>query len=84
MSRYRPGPGFWDTEIPTPLVAVICGASFFLGYRCKAYVNDRVEDWKRLKSKIAGSAKGFAIGVAMIPILAGVVFAVVRAKRLSA
>mmetsp|Transcript_41619 Transcript_41619/g.104015 ORF Transcript_41619/g.104015 Transcript_41619/m.104015 type:complete len:84 (+) Transcript_41619:116-367(+) len=82
MTRYRPG--FWDTEIPTPLVAVICGASFFLGYRCKAFVTERMEEWRRFKKQVAGSAKGFAIGAAIIPILAGVVFAVLRAKRISA
>jgi len=43
-----------------------------------------MEEWRRFKKRVAGSAKGFALGAAIIPVLAGVVFAVFRAKRLSA
>mmetsp|Transcript_15728 Transcript_15728/g.38281 ORF Transcript_15728/g.38281 Transcript_15728/m.38281 type:complete len:81 (+) Transcript_15728:137-379(+) len=80
MARYR-DMSIWDVDVPAPFVAIMVGASFYLGYRFHAYVTEKYVEWKNFKKKVGGHAKAIGITAALIPLAFGVFFVASKARR---
>mmetsp|Transcript_68336 Transcript_68336/g.110958 ORF Transcript_68336/g.110958 Transcript_68336/m.110958 type:complete len:84 (-) Transcript_68336:838-1089(-) len=49
----RPADGMWEVGIPAPLAAIMCGAFFWLGYRTKAWVLEKIDAYKKFKTRFS-------------------------------
>ncbi|EKX40549.1 hypothetical protein GUITHDRAFT_113335 [Guillardia theta CCMP2712] len=72
--------GIWSLDVPAPLCAVMCGASFYLGYRFNAWVGRQYEQLKKLKTKFSERSKVWAFRAAEAVLAGGIIFVLVRAR----
>mmetsp|Transcript_33621 Transcript_33621/g.52312 ORF Transcript_33621/g.52312 Transcript_33621/m.52312 type:complete len:82 (-) Transcript_33621:902-1147(-) len=80
MSRYRDT--WWDADVPVPIAAVMCGATFFMGYRFREWVYEKTEQWKKVKTEVSKNARVWTFRAAELCLVASI--CVVAAKKIKA
>eukprot|EP00290_Baffinella_frigidus_P013516 CAMPEP_0180146456 /NCGR_PEP_ID=MMETSP0986-20121125/18503_1 /TAXON_ID=697907 /ORGANISM="non described non described, Strain CCMP2293" /LENGTH=78 /DNA_ID=CAMNT_0022091481 /DNA_START=142 /DNA_END=378 /DNA_ORIENTATION=+ len=75
------GDGLRSSEMPTTVALVLCGASFFFGYRFKGWVDYQTGQVEKFRQHVKSQARTYTFRAVELVTVAGIVFLTFRRLR---